>query len=105
MNDVFTANATGPGQQVRGGKFHLTARGTFGGGTIKAQWCESNSATSSDWIDVKDAISGNTAALTATGMLNFEVGAGWLRLVMSGSSGTYNAGAQIKSISTNTVAA
>jgi hypothetical protein len=73
---ITNGSATGSSVIWRGGKGTFLVTGTFGGTTVTLQFLGTDNAT---WIDV-----GAEAALTAAGLVGFELAAGLIRAEVVG---------------------
>lgn len=82
MQTALVADGNGPAVEWKGGSGTFAARGTFGSGTLKMQYCpgDASTATSGNWVDVADT------GMTAAGQVNFSLGNGYVRAVLSGST-------------------
>lgn len=76
---AVSADGQSAAYQHGGGKLHLFAKGTFGGGTVTVQACPDKTSGSEVWVNT-------TATLTANGHVSIDLPPCFVRLDLSGST-------------------
>ncbi len=82
---TLSADGVGASRIWSGGPGIFAARGSFGGGTLALQMCETDSGIDGNWIPIGSG--SDLATLAAAGSIGFTVPTGWyVRAKLTGST-------------------